>query len=149
MHKIAASNPYSRTVNYAISESRDDMLKVIEYSGKPQIYYYAKFVSDGTDWISKGDFGCRTPDEIRFSALKAAETASSYSELSYLQYEFMEEHKETEPNVFETRYSDGSVVTVDYNRKTYELKRGNQKPPHELILLCTIPCERIGFIGIP
>lgn len=82
MHKIAASNPYSRTVNYAISESRDDMLKVIEYGGKPQIYYYAKFVSDGTDWIGKGDFGCRTPDEIRFSALKAAETASSYSELT-------------------------------------------------------------------
>ena len=126
-HGIVASNPYSRTVNYAISENADDMLKVIEFGGKPQVYYYAKFVSDGTDWIGKGDFGCRTSDEIRFSALKVAETAKSYSELSYLQYEFMEEHREISPNVFETKYSDGSIVTVNYNKKTYELKRGNQK----------------------
>ena len=43
--------------------------------------------------------------------------------MQYLQYEYMEKHEEVEPNVFEVTYSDGSVVTVDYNKKTYRLKK--------------------------
>lgn len=123
-HGIVASNPYARTVNYAISNTKDDMLKVIEFGGKPQIYYYAKFVDDGTNWIGEGDFGCHTDEKIAFSTSKIKETIDGYNEISYLQYEFMEEHKEIAPNVFEVTYSDGSVVTVDYNSKTYNVKRG-------------------------
>ena len=123
-HGIVASNPYTRTVNYAASCTKDDMLKVVEFGGKPQMYYYAKFVSDGNDWIGKGDLGCSTDEEIAFSTNMAKETVDAYNEISYLQYEFMEEHKETSPNVFEITYSDGSVVTVDYNNQTYALKRG-------------------------
>lgn len=126
-HGIVASNPYARTVNYALSDDRDDMLKVVEFGGKPQMYYYAKFVSDGTDWIGSGDFRCNTNEEIEYSASKAKETVDAYNEIKYLQYEFMEDHKETDPNVFEIKYSDGSVVTVDYNNKTYTLKRGRSK----------------------
>ncbi|MGN0178735.1 MAG: DUF5696 domain-containing protein [Monoglobaceae bacterium] len=126
-HGIVASNPYARTVNYALSDDRDDMLKVVEFGGKPQMYYYAKFVSDGTDWIGSGDFRCNTNEEIEYSASKAKEIVDAYNEIKYLQYEFMEDHKETEPNVFEIKYSDGSVVTVDYNNKTYTLKRGRSK----------------------
>ena len=44
-----------------------------------------------------------------------------YDELSYLQYEFMEEHEEIEPGVFKTVYSDGSATVVDYNTKEYKL----------------------------
>lgn len=123
-HGIIPYNPYARCVNYAISNTPDDMLKVIEYGGKPQMYYYARFVDDGSDWIGKGDFHCNTDEEIEFSAQKAKETADGYKELAYLQYEFMEKHREIEENVFEITYSDGSVITVDYNKKTYELKKG-------------------------
>ena len=126
-HGIIPYNPYARCVNYVLSDSPDDMLKVIEYGGKPQMYYYAQFVDDGSDWIGKGDFHCNTDEEIEFSAAKAKETADAYDELSYLQYELMEEHKELAPNVYQIAYSDGSVVTVDYNKKTYELKRSDEK----------------------
>ena len=126
-HGIVASNPYARTVNYVLSDHREDMLKVIEYGGKPQLYYYAHFVSDGTDWIGKGDFRCNTNEEVEFSAVKAKETMDAYRELAYLQYEFMEEHKEIAPNVFAVTYSDGSIVTVDYNQKTYTLKKENRQ----------------------
>ena len=51
----------------------------------------------------------------------------AYRELAYLQYEFMEEHKEIAPNVFAVTYSDGSIVTVDYNQKTYTLKKENRQ----------------------
>ena len=64
-HGIVASNPYSRTINAVISETEDDLLKIIEYGGKPQLYYYARFVDDGTDWIAKGDFHCNTDEESR------------------------------------------------------------------------------------
>ncbi len=122
-HGIIPSNPYARTVNTMASDNKDDLLKLIEYGGKPQIYYYAQFVSDGTDWIGKGDFHCDNEEEILRSTKLVKQTLDIYKELSYLQYEFIENHREISPNVFETTYSDSSVITVDYNKKTYTLKR--------------------------
>lgn len=123
-HGIVASNPYAKTVNSTASQNPDDKLKVVEYGGKPQFYYYAQFVADGTDWIGKGDLHCSTDEEIENATLAVKKAYDEYKELAYLQYEFMEEHKEVADNVFEITYSDGSVVTVDYNKKTYEVKRG-------------------------
>ena len=122
-HGIVASHPYAKTVNMSANNNPDDELKVIEYGGKPQFYYYAQFVSDGTDWLAKGDLHCNTDEEIETATLAVKKAYDEYKELSYLQYEFMEEHKEVAENVFEVTYSDGSVVTVDYNKKTYNLKK--------------------------
>lgn len=122
-HGIVASNPYSRTVNPTSSDNPDDLLKVIEYGGKPQGYYYAQFVSDGKNWIAKGDFHCNTPEEIAYSTECMKKAYDIYGEFAYLQYEFIENHSEIEPNVFETVYSDGSKTVVDYNTKTYTLSK--------------------------
>jgi len=124
-HGIVASHPYAKTVNMTASKNPDDNLKVIEYGGKPQFYYYAQFVSDGSDWLAKGDLHCNTDEEIEFATLAVKKAYEEYKELSYLQYEFMEEHKEIAENVFEVTYSDGSVITVDYNTKTYKLKKNS------------------------
>ena len=126
-HGIVPNNTYARTVNYLISENKDDFLKVLEYGGKPQIYYYAQFVSDGTDWIGKGDFHCNTDEERAFSAKKVKETIDIYNTMQYLQYEFMEKHEEISENVFKTTYSDGSEMIVDYNEKTYKLIKGDRR----------------------
>lgn len=120
-HGIVASNPYSRTINTAISDEPHDLLKVIEYGGKPQIYYYAQFVTDNSDWLGRGDFYCNTPKQITDSAQMVKKTMDIYDEMSYLQYEFMENHEQIEPNVFKITYSDGSVILVDYNKNTYSL----------------------------
>lgn len=122
-HGIVASNPYCRTVNTAISPVPDDVLKVIEYGGKPQVYYYAKFVTDNTNWIGDGDFHCHTQEDIEKSAKAVKKTMDIFDELTYLQYEFMESHRQVAGNVYETRYEDGSVITVDYNTKTYKLHK--------------------------
>lgn len=122
-HGIVPSNPYSKTVNDAIGDAPDYRLKVIEFGGKPQIYYYGHFKSDGKNWIGKSDFHCNTPEEIAFSTEKVKETVDIYNEMAYLQYEFMESHEEIAPNVFRTTYSDGSYTTVDYNNKTWELTK--------------------------
>lgn len=48
-----------------------------------------------------------------------AVTYRAYQEIAYLQKEFMESHKEVAPDIYQIIYSDGSIVEVDYNKKTY------------------------------
>ena len=126
-HGIVLSNPYARTVNAILDDTGIDLLKVIEYGGRPQFYYYAHFVDDGTDWIGRNDFFCHTDDERRRSAEKMKAAMDIFGPLSYLQYEFMEKHEEISDGVYAVTYSDGSVITVDYNSKSFTLKKGEQK----------------------
>ncbi|MBQ7039252.1 MAG: hypothetical protein IJN39_01660, partial [Clostridia bacterium] len=119
LHGIVLSNPYAVTVNAALSDNPDLMLKLIEYGGKPAIYYYSQFVDNGTDWIGDKDFALENPN----STAAAVKTDKIFKELSYLQYEFMEKHEKISDNVYLVTYSDGSTITVDYNKKTYELKK--------------------------
>ena len=124
-HGIVFSNPYSRTINVLTEDTKDGLLKTIEYGGRPQLYLYASFVNrKGGNWIGKGDLYCHTKEEREYSAKIAKETEDIYSELSYLQYEFMEDHEKLSDGVFKTTYSDGSYIIVDYNEKTYKLVRG-------------------------
>ena len=124
-HGIVFSNPYTRTVNVLTETEKDGLLKTIEYGGRPQLYFYASFVNKkGGNWIGKGDLYCHTAEERELSAKITKETEDIYSELSYLQYEFMEDHEKISDGVFKTTYSDGSYVIVDYNEKTYKLVRG-------------------------
>jgi len=101
------------------------MLKVIENGGKPQMYYYNHFVDDGSNWLGKVDLHCHTEKERKESANIVKRTLDIWNEMSYLQLEFMDKHEEIGNGVFEVTYSDGSVVTVDYNKKTYSLKKGD------------------------
>ena len=57
--------------------------------------------------------------------------ADIYSKFDYLQYEFIENHSEISPNVFETVYSDGSKTVVDYNTKTYKLIKQQKEASKE------------------
>ena len=123
-HGIVVSNPYARTVNTFRASSPDDLLKVIEYGGRPQGYYYAKFVSNGTNWIGDGDLVCDTDEALEAGTRDIKVLTDIYDELCYLQYEFMEEHEELAPGVFKTLYSDGSYTVVDYNTKQYKLVKG-------------------------
>ncbi len=119
-HGIVFSNPYTRTVNVLTESEKDGLLKTIEYGGRPQLYLYASFVNKkGGNWIGKGDLYCHTDKERAYGARIAKETEDIFSEMAYLQYEFMENHEKLADGVYKTTYSDGSTVTVDYNEKTY------------------------------
>lgn len=125
-HGIILSNPYARTINAIMSKDVDDMLKVIEYGGKPQMYYYGHFVDDGTNWLGNVDLHCHTEEERKESADIVKRTLDIWNEMSYLQLEFMEKHEEIAEGIFEVTYSDGSVVTVNYNDKTYSLRKATK-----------------------
>ena len=124
-HGITMSNPYSCTINPVISSDPDNLLRLVEYGGRPVHYYYCQFVSDGTNWIGDQDFTTDSPEAIQFSAEATKKMMDIYEELSYLQYEFMEEHTCFGDGVYKVTYSDGSVITVDYNQKSYHLEKAN------------------------
>jgi hypothetical protein len=126
-HGIVLSNPYSKTINALLNDTNEDMLKVIEYGGKPQMYYYGHFVDDGSSWISRHDLYCHSDKARKESADVIKKTLDIWNEMSYLQFEFMEKHEEIASNVFAVTYSDGSVVTVDYNNMSYSLKKAESK----------------------
>ena len=124
-HGTVLYNPSATSVNAIFNKDKDALLKVIEYGGRPAIYYYAKFKSKGDNWIGDKDFKLDTPEETEETVIGAKQTYDIYKELSFLQYELIEKHEQISENVFETTYSDGSVITVDYNKKTYCLQKGN------------------------
>ena len=128
-HGIIMSNPNSLTVNYPI-KSADTRLKVIEYGGRPTLYIHSKFMTadreNGGNWMGTVDLNCRNDEQIRETAQNILKAYKDCEEFSYLQTEFIEQHNEISNGVFETVYSNGTVVTVDYNDKTYAVSKKSQ-----------------------
>lgn len=124
-HGYVMGNPYTTTVN----PDADDWLKVVEYGGRPAIYFYSQFVTptkDRGNWMGTLDYACHTPKERKESVERIAATCRAYGELSWLQEEFMERHREIAPGVFEILYSDGSRIEMDYNKKSYRVQKGGK-----------------------
>ncbi|MBE6571567.1 MAG: hypothetical protein E7656_04920 [Ruminococcaceae bacterium] len=121
-HGIVVSNPHATTVNAAAS-GKEKLLKAIEYGGRPVVYYYSKFVNDGKNWISDKDFIADTPEDIKRTTELAAQEYKIFEPLTYLQYEFIEEHEKISDGVYCTTYSDGTKVTVDYNNLTFDVTK--------------------------
>lgn len=123
-HGIVMSNPYSMTINATASDDPADFLKVIEYGARPSLYYFSRFVNNANNWIGKGDFRTDTEENFNEAIENSVKMYKAVTELEGIQYEFMEDHEKLSDGVFRTTYSDGTVVTVDYNSKTYDIKRG-------------------------
>lgn len=127
-HGIIASNPGAETVNYVIKNAAAH-LKFIEYGGRPAMYYYSKFVDEKNpaaafgNWMGKTDLTCDTDEELRESVILLKKAYDEYEALSYLQYEYMEKHEKLDGEVYRVTYSDGTVITVDYDKESYEVKK--------------------------
>ena len=119
--------PNATTVNAVYGKDKSAMLRLIEYGARPTVYYYSKFKTDNTNWIGgEDDFTLDTPQETEKSVIGVKETEDFYNQYSYLQYEFIERHEKIRDNVFQVTYSDGTVITVDYNGMKYDIKKGRE-----------------------
>lgn len=126
-HGIVLYTPNATTVNAVYGKDKSAMLKLIEYGARPTVYYYSKFKTDNTNWIGgEDDFTLDTPQETEKSVIGVKETEDFYNQYSYLQYEFIERHEKIRDNVFQVTYSDGTVITVDYNEMKYDIKKGRE-----------------------
>ncbi len=122
-HGIILYNSTTDTVNYTI-KSCDNHLKVIEDGSRPSFYFYSKFLegSNQDDWLGKDDMVCDTDEQLSYSVSKIKEAYVEYKTLCNLQTEFIEKHREISKGIFETTYSNGTVVRTDYNSKTYSIE---------------------------
>ncbi|MBQ8525806.1 MAG: hypothetical protein IJ460_03705 [Clostridia bacterium] len=118
-HGIVMSNPYTTTMNCTFKE-KENLLKLIEYGGRPSYYFYSAFMDNGNNWMGATDALCDTDEQLKESVAKIKYGLDTCRSIG-VETEFMENHRKVADNVYETTYSDGTVVTVDYNEKTYKI----------------------------
>ena len=119
-HGIVLSNPYAMTVNATFKEP-DSLLKMLEYGGRPTYYYYSAFMGNGKNWMGNTDARCGDRKELKESVEKIKRGYDIYRSMTSLHTAYMEKHEEVAENVYEVTYSNGTVVRVDYNKKTYAI----------------------------
>lgn len=122
-HGIILNNPFAGTVNAVSNRNPDAVLRLIELGGRPVLYYYSKFFTDGSGWMGDTDFRMDTQEDFDSSVANTKKTADLYKEFSYLQFEFMDRHEKIGENCYRIVYSDGTAITVDYNKKLYSVKK--------------------------
>ena len=120
-HGIILSNPTAQTINYPIKEKYQN-LKFIEYGGRPLMYFNSKFGAD-RNWMGDLDLHSQSDEDIDVATDALKRAYDEYQPLKYLQYEFMENHEKLAEGVYRTTYSDGTVITVDYNKEIYTVEK--------------------------
>lgn len=120
-HGIILSNPTSQTINYPIKEEYQH-LKFIEYGGRPLMYFNSKFGAD-RNWMGDLDLHCGNDEQIDIATDALKKAYDEYETLKSLQFEFMENHEKLSEGVYRTTYSDGTVITVDYNTEKYIISK--------------------------
>ena len=121
-HGYILSTPSTTSINYTLKDI-DEELYMLECGGRPLMYYYSKF-GEERNWMGDIDLRCGTEEEMNES-IEAIRKASEFAEkYKHLQYETIEKHEKLSDGVYQTTYSDETVVTVDYNTKSYTIKPG-------------------------
>lgn len=125
-HGSILYNPSTETVNYGIKETKS-RLKFIEYGGRPVGYINSKYVDDveGScgNWMGNIDLLCATDEQLALSVKTLKELSDEYEALRHLQFELMLKHEKLADGVYAVTYSDNTVITVDYNKNTYEVTK--------------------------
>ena len=116
---VIVNNPFTTTVNFTAQDNYS-RLKLLEFGGRPNFYFYSKFVDDGTDWMGKSDLGCATDEELVRSVAKIKVGWDIYAQVNHLQYEFIDGHDEVAPGVWRTAYANGEKMYVNYNTAAVE-----------------------------
>ena len=97
---------------------------MVEYGGRPTYYYYSAFMGNGKNWMGSIDARCDDDTELKESVAKVKKGYDVYRALTPLHTVYMDKHEEVSENVYEITYSNGTVVRVDYNEKTYDVIHG-------------------------
>ena len=130
---IIVNNPFTTTVNFT-AQDRYSRLKLLEYGGRPNFYFYSKFVDDGTDWMGKSDLGCATDEELRASVAKIKAGWDIWAPLSHLQFEYMRRHARLAADVFLTEWEDGTRLVTNYRTSPYTFE-GRAIPAEDYLVL--------------
>ena len=120
-HGIIMYNPATFTLNYK-AKSTKNRLKFFEYGGRPLVCYFANFAV-GHNWMGLEDFITETDEQLKDSVTKIKQMSDDYDSMKPERFEFIDNHEEIADGVFKTTYSNGTEVTVDYNKETVDVVR--------------------------
>lgn len=123
-HGFILYNNTTDTVNFPIKDEKNH-LAVIEDGSRPSFYFYSKFLNGSSqdDWLGKDDLVCDTKEQLEDAVAAIKKAYDEYKSLCRLQTLFIEKHEEKQKGVFAVTYSDGTVITVDYNKKEYMVNK--------------------------
>ena len=122
-HGIIMYNPCTYTLNYPVKGAQQ-RLKFFEWGGRPLAVFNANF-ADGQHWMGEEDLFNETDEQLKESVRALKMMSDDYEMLKPVRYAYMEKHERLSDGVYETTYSNGIKVRVDYNRKTVDM---NVKP---------------------
>lgn len=123
-HGIILYNPMSTTINYPI-KNPIDRLNLIMRGGKPSIYYYSKFCTNGrVNWMGEKDFTCDGDEDMKMSVSLVKTALDDYEPLRHLQLEYMERYDYLGDGLEVATYSDGTRLVGNFsdNVKIFEDK---------------------------
>lgn len=118
-HGILMYNPATYTLNYPVKNA-DNRLKFFEYGGRPLAVFNAVFHSSRA-WMGVEDLLCETDEQLNKSVTHLKTMYDDYELLKDVRYCFMESHKKVCDGVFETEYSNGTRILINYNNKTVKV----------------------------
>jgi hypothetical protein len=128
---------YSLSTDTVNSQSGEDAyLRTLEYGAMPLAYFYGHFLLDASkNWLGKRDY--RYDDAAGLKQIVAAlrRVYDDVERLKHLQMEFIEGHRQLADAVFETTYSNGQRVVVNYREQPHTLPSGDTVPAHGYQLL--------------
>lgn len=114
---IIVSNPFTKTVNFTAQE-KYFQLKLLEFGGRPNFYFYSKFLTDTKgDWMGKSDLGCATDAELAWSVGKIKAGCDVYLKVRDLQYQYMTGHDVLSADLVRTTWADGTRMYFNYGKK--------------------------------
>lgn len=116
---IILNNCSTSTVNYTV-KAPEMALKSVELASRPLFYFYSSFKDDGDHWMGAQDIRCGSEEELSVAAQAIQKAYETHKKLSYLQYEFLEDHSEVAPGVMRSVFSDGTVILCNYSSGEYK-----------------------------
>lgn len=124
---IILGNPGTDTINFTIKDPETAM-KVVEYSGRPSFYFYSGFRDDGKNWMGKDDLHCATDKELQDGVAAIKRGCDILDKYGWLQFEFLDSHRSIADKVYESKFSDGTVIICNYSDKPFKYRGKDVEP---------------------
>ena len=133
-HGVLLYSLSTETVNSQPGEA--SYLRTIEYGAAPLAYFYGHFVLDASkNWLGKRDYHYDDAAGLKQTVTGLRRVYDDVERLKHLQMEFIEGHRQIADDVFETTYSNGQRVVVNYREQPYPLSSGGTVPARGWLLL--------------
>lgn len=124
-HGYLFSNPSTETVNFML-KNQENRLRFYEFGGIPVCYFYTCFVNDADgspgNWMGSEDLFCHTAEQRTQAVATIKAMIEDYRPYAQRQLAFMEDHRQLSPGVYETVYSDGWHVAVNFSDADFDLQ---------------------------